>query len=228
MEYKHFVITRFNIRVKYNSKLKNPDNNPMDLILDPTYLERRFELFEKYTFPSLKNQTSQNFEWVILFHKNTPEEFKKKINDLKKIYGFIDYYLDDSEHFKFSTFVTENIYKNEWFITSRIDNDDIFDLEYIEKTQEYAKSNLHQCIVSFEKGEKLDIKNDKKYPYIRKDNHFLSMIAPKEFNILQYNHSKIFESGQEVVMIPTKKPMWVEIIHETNVTNNIKDNHLGE
>ena len=79
--YKHFVITRFNIRASYECKLKNPDNNPMRRILDEDYLEERFSIFEKYTLPSMKQQTNQNFTWIILFHKNTPNSFKKKIED---------------------------------------------------------------------------------------------------------------------------------------------------
>ena len=32
--YKHFVITRFNIKANYECKLKNPENNPMERILE--------------------------------------------------------------------------------------------------------------------------------------------------------------------------------------------------
>lgn len=59
--YKHFVITRFNIKANYGCKLKNPDNNPMNRILDEDYLEERFKIFKKYTLQSMKKQTNQNF-----------------------------------------------------------------------------------------------------------------------------------------------------------------------
>ena len=99
--YKHFVITRFNIRIHYGCKLKNPEDNPMDRILDEDYLEERFYIFEKYTFPSMKNQNNKDFTWIILFHKKTPDKFKKRIERLKHEFNFVDLYLDDGEKFSF-------------------------------------------------------------------------------------------------------------------------------
>lgn len=66
----------------------------------------------------------------------------------------------------------------------------------------------------------------KKYEYSRKDNHFLSMIGPKEEYILQYNHAKILNSGKEIVFLNSNKPMWIEIIHNSNVINRIKENDI--
>ena len=214
--YKHFVITRFNIRANYGCKLKNPNNNPMNRILDEDYLKERFKIFEKYTLPSMKRQTNQNFTWLILFHQNTPDSFKRKIKKLKGKFDFIDLYLGDGEKFNFE----ENM---EYTITTRIDNDDMFSEDYIEKIQEYANNNWHDCILSFSKGRKYDLNSKKQYEYERKDNHFLSMIGTKGECILQYNHAKIFDSGKEVVMLDSNKPMWTEIIHESNVINRIKE-----
>lgn len=222
MRYKHFIITRFNIRTTFDCKPKNPNNDPTKLILDSGYLKERFFIFEKYTLPSIVNQTSQNFEWILLFHKKTPKEFKQKIKQLKEKYNFIDLYFGDKEKFIFEKFIDENNYKNKLFITSRIDNDDMFDIDYTKKIQLYADKNLKRSILSFEKGLKLDIKTGKKYNFNRKDNHFISMIAPKDFYVLGYSHNKIYDSGEKIILLPTRKPMWVEIVHDTNVINHIK------
>lgn len=221
--YKHFVITRFNIRANYGCKLKNPDNNPMRRILDEDYLKERFSIFEKYTLPSMKQQTNQNFTWLILFHKNTPDSLKKRIEELKEEMDFIDLYFGDEEKFAFSKYCNIQEENIEYAITTRIDNDDMFSVDYIDKIQEYANNNLHECILSFSKGRKYDLNSKKKYEYERKDNHFLSMIGTKEECILQYNHAKIFNSGKEVIMLASDKPMWTEIVHESNVINRIKD-----
>lgn len=221
--YKHFVITRFNIRANYECTLKNPDDNPMKKILDEDYLKERFSIFEKYTLPSMKQQTNQNFTWLILFHKNTPDYFKKKIEELKKDFHFIDLYFGDEEKFDFAEYCNIQEEDMEYTITTRIDNDDMFSADYIDKIQEYAKNNLHDCVLSFSKGIKYDLDSKKKYAYERKDNHFLSMISSKQKCILQYNHAKIFSSGEKVIMLDSDKPMWTEIIHDSNVINRIKD-----
>ncbi len=224
--YKHFVITRFNIRANYGCKLKNPDNNPMLRILDEDYLEERFNIFEKYTMQSMKKQTNQNFTWLILFHKRTPDKFKQKIQQLKKELNFEDLYFDDENKFDFLDYCNNQEEETEWFITTRIDNDDMFAKDYINKIQEYANENLHTSILSFERGIKYDLNSKKIYEYERKDNHFLSMIGTKEECILQYNHAKIFNSEKEVVMLNSDKPMWTEIIHESNVINRIKEEDI--
>ena len=222
-KYKHFVITRFNIRANYECTLKNPDNNPMKRILDENYLKERFEIFEKYTLMSMKEQTNQNFLWLVLFHKDTPSYFKNKIKELKKIFNFIDLYFADEEKFNFSKFCNNRKENAKYVITTRIDNDDILSQDYIAKIQEFANKNLHECIISFNKGRKYDLISKKLYEYERKDNHFLSMISKKEECILQYNHSKIFSSGNEIVILNSNNPMWTEIIHKSNVINTIKN-----
>lgn len=79
IKYKHFIITRFNIRANYSCPLRNPSYNPMNKILDIDYLKQRFYIFEKYTLKSIKKQTNQNFSWIVLFHSDTPNIFKNKI-----------------------------------------------------------------------------------------------------------------------------------------------------
>ena len=221
--YKHFVITRFNVKANYECKLKNPENNPMERILDEDYLEKRFSIFKRYTLQSMKKQTNQNFTWLVLFHKMTPNKFKKRIQELKEEFNFIDLYFNDEEKFSFLEYCNMQGEDTEYFVTTRIDNDDMLAEDYINKIQEYANKNLHTCIVSFEKGMKYDLNSRKNYKYERKDNHFLSMIGSKEECILQYNHAKIFSSGKEIVILNTDKPMWVEIIHDSNVINRIKE-----
>lgn len=224
--YKHFVITRFNIRANYGCKLKNPDKNPMNRILDEDYLKERFDIFESYTLPSMKQQTNQTFTWLILFHKKTPDKFKKRIKQLQAIFPFVDLYYDDAEKFRFIDYCNQNKEKEECFITTRIDNDDMFEKDYIEQIQAYANHNLRTCILSFEKGMKYDLSSHKKYEYERKDNHFLSMIGPKEKCIMQYNHAKILDCGEDVVFLDSVKPMWTEIVHDSNVINQIRKQDL--
>ncbi len=223
--YKHFVITRFNIKAKYECKLKNPDNNPMNRILDEDYLEERFTIFEKYTLQSMARQTNQNFTWLILFHKKTPDKFKRRIQQLKKEFYFVDLYFDDNDKFSFLDYCNRKE-NSKWFVTTRIDNDDMIAEDYIDRIQKYVNNNLRTCVISFESGIKYDLKSRKKYKYNRKDNHFLSMIGSKENCILQYNHAKILSSGKEIVFLDSNKPMWVEIVHDSNVTNKVRDGDI--
>ena len=123
-------------------------------------------------------------------------------------------------------FCNDNNLILDYLITTRIDNDDMISENYVEKVQNYVNQNFHKCIISFENGIKYDLITQKKYDYARKDNHFLSMIGEKNDSILNYNHSKIFDSGIDVEIIKTCKPMWTEIIHESNVHNMVKEDYI--
>ncbi len=226
IKYKHFIITRFNIRANYSCSLKDSSYNPMTKILDLDYLKQRFSIFEKYTLPSIKSQTNQNFSWIVLFHSDTPNIFKSKILKLKKKYNFIDVYLNDNQKFDLLEYCKDNNLISDYFITTRIDNDDMLSKNYVEKVQNYANQNFHKCILSFENGIKYDLTTNKTYDYARKDNHFLSMIGEKNDSILNYNHSKIFDTGIDVEIIKTCKPMWTEIIHESNVHNMVNEEDI--
>lgn len=70
-ELQHFILTRFNLLLwnkdKENKKVRSKE-----------WLEHRFSLFEKYCLPSIKSQTCQDFEWIVLFDSSTPEMLKEK------------------------------------------------------------------------------------------------------------------------------------------------------
>lgn len=96
--------------------------------------------------------------------------------------------------------------------------------DYIDVIQKYVNDNVHDCIISFERGMQYDLSSGKKYAFNWRKNHFLSMVAPREECILQYNHDKILECGKDVVFLDTGYPMWTEIIHDTNFLNEVKPN----
>lgn len=221
MKFKHYVVTRFNIG-SCTFSVKNPNNSPLLRILDEDYLEERFNIFEKYTLPSIKNQVNQNFKWIIFFHKKTPDKFLNKINELKKIFNFEDLYFNDDETFNFSDYCTKHDEKADFYITTRIDNDDMIDKNYIKEIQDYANNNLHECFISFPYGSKLDLNFNKQFDTISPYNHFISMIGLNDKTVLEINHVKIKDEKKDVVFFETEKPMWTEIIHKSNVSNEIK------
>ena len=62
MNYKHIILTRFNLQYDLLSDIHIQDN----------WLEERFRLFEQYCFPSIIAQTNQQFDWVILLSEYPP------------------------------------------------------------------------------------------------------------------------------------------------------------
>ena len=74
--FKHFLITRYNL---YIASWKITKNN---VKINNLWLDHRYELFSKYCYPSVINQSNQNFIWLIFLNSDTQEDYKKKISEL--------------------------------------------------------------------------------------------------------------------------------------------------
>ena len=245
---KHYILTRFNVAVSYGETGRKNGVNLQSSCLDNSWLSKRFDIFDKYMFPKMKNQINQDYTWLVLFHADTPEEYKKKIRKYSEVMGnFQPLYLTASESMdNFDQYIQKLIgaAREEWILTSRIDNDDMVSEDYVEKLHRAVELlNKKECFLSFLWGLNWDKRRNMtaymQYPY----NHFISMLAAKEKHtrfVMQYTHTLVGEAGIPVYTIgkvephraqwknvvslldeTTREPMWCEIVHETNYMNEM-------
>jgi hypothetical protein len=220
MNYKHFIITRFNLTLKFRGgKIFNA--------LDADYLQKRMDIFEKYTFPSVYNQSNKNFTWLVLFHKGTPVILKDRIRKLEQKFNlFTPLFLDDDESAFFAEYITKylNNFNCRHVLTSRLDNDDCLHANYIEDIQNYIdEDKMDQGILTFPHGLQYNIDKNIVANLHFIGNHFLSLICE---NKIWKNHILHYDHGLEIdVDVPVQKvefinkAHWLEIIHDTNVSN---------
>ncbi len=78
--FRHFIITRFNIRV---GKLGTDKNG--NLTRTDVWLKNRIDLFEKYCLPSVVGQTNKNFTWMVLFDKISIQNYMYKIEAYRAV-----------------------------------------------------------------------------------------------------------------------------------------------
>ena len=105
--FKHYIQTKFNVGIY---KRKNAEE----------WMAHRINLFERFTYPSVMNQTVSNFTWLVRFDERTPEEVYKKYNIVPVFTNFIEYI---------------RTIKSQWIITSRLDSDDYYMPTFVEKIQ---------------------------------------------------------------------------------------------
>lgn len=225
----HLVCTRFNLALDFGGEKRYDSSVPVKHPwLDDEYLESRFEIFEKYTFYSLRNQSNQNFIWLVMFHQDTPERYKEKIQDFQmKMPQFQPLFFTSEESVKMQEIIGDYIKKNYagyFVITTRIDNDDLVHEKFIEKIQGGGgcKSDTELKILSFVNGLQYDKRSRQILNFNYPNNHFISLLAnPSKLgsHVLQYNHAFIEEENIEIDYQRTKVPLWVEIVHENNVSN---------
>ena len=214
--FKHFIITRFNLRKDGWEITKNNEK-----LLNDSWLKERFELFENYCFHSVKNQSNQNFKWFVFFDVNTPDEYVTKIQDYKDSYdNFCPFFIDGMENYLPS--IIENINLNcdqEYLITSRLDNDDSLHKNYVNEVQSYFDSQDYLAIdivdgYTLLTGDKVRL-GLKKHLY----NPFISLIEKKEnFKTVWYRDHTQWKYEKRILRVKNKL-LWLTVIHPKNKVN---------
>jgi Putative rhamnosyl transferase len=215
-QFQHFFLTKFNVR-------SFPDLKPG---CDPAWLERRFNLFDQFCFPSVSQQSNQNFKWLVFFDIDTPEEFKQKISAYSKQWeNFVPVYLDcplpygefpDDVRTVVRQYIPENC---EHLITTWLDNDDAIHKDYVQMIQDNFSQQESETI-NFFFGYQLA--HGKLYFDFELSNHFISLIEkynPESFNTcLCRPHKELYEVCKSAKKIFCK-PVWIEVVHGSNYMN---------
>ncbi len=148
LKIKHFVITRF-----ANSPRRN---HTLETLLDENRLQNRLELF-KYTVKSLCEQTNQNFEHVVITHKELPQSILTQLKSLnvRVEYDFNFYKRDDLSEYQF-------------LITTRIDDDDALYNGAIQDIQTCFNKDVKIKIFGYQNGCTYHTDLDKYYSFDKK------------------------------------------------------------
>lgn len=129
--FKHFLVTRFNLR---KSDWKTNKNNKA--VLTDEWHRNRFKLFIDYCFPSVVSQTNTNFDWIVFFDTSTKEEFRKIVSKLAiEFPNFKPIYIDGMDLYLPSVKEYVKNFNEDYIITTGIDNDDCISKHFIEEIQ---------------------------------------------------------------------------------------------
>jgi hypothetical protein len=170
--YKHYIITRFNLR----KSDWTTGQNKIPVLTDQWH-DNRFELFVNYCFPCVANQTNDNFEWLVFFDENTKPKYRRMIEDLQaQLSGFSPIYVDGMDAFYPSIQAIIKDCNTPYLITSRLDNDDCLSQYYVETVQnQFSQQDF--LALDFVNGYTLQL--DKQYKLGKKlhvFNPFISLI----------------------------------------------------
>ena len=228
--FKHLLITRFNLK---NPEWKQLTKNNESL-LDDSWMNERLELFSNYCFPSVSNQTNQNFEWLLYFDSTTSDTHKSKIAEIiGNTTNIKSFYIDGMPVFNESIikYVEENI-STEYLITSRIDNDDCIHKDFINEIQKHFDKQDFLAIDNIE-GYTLQIEPN--FILGKKEHIFNPFISLIEKNknpktVWHYVHN-MWKKEPRLIHVNEKR-LWLSVIHGKNKVNefdgygNIKWNSL--
>jgi hypothetical protein len=219
MIFKHYLATRFNVRIGGWEKTKNGET-----LLDDSWMDNRFQLFENYCLPSVINQSNQNFTWCIYFDLRTSEIYKQRIKKLTESYGNIHiFYIDSIGELKPHLIKLIKASENEdgnYVVTSRLDTDDLLHRDYIKVVQQlFEPSPL--TVIDIRTGYKINIEdgNCEIRDYTQSFNPFISLIEKKEDAQTVFNqmHHEWFKAKKVIPYYD--RQLWIELVHTKNWTN---------
>ena len=241
VEFRHYILTRFNLPLSSRNKGMGID------VCGEEYLAYRFRLFEDYCLPSVKNQSCQNFKWLVLFDSNMPSAYKdraelwhKEYLNLIPCFLDVDYYggltpssadsvfdVDNDEimlritrEFISDIFDDLEDASSRWCVTTRLDSDDAIHRDLIKTIQRLFLKEPKESVFDFVASYKYVHEEHIVYRYWLKNGHFITLAeAPvrKPRTVLFCNHLKIDQFVH--VQHIYGLPLQLELIHGGNVIN---------
>ncbi|HEY9220213.1 MAG TPA: glycosyltransferase [Lutibacter sp.] len=219
--FQHYILTRFNLRATDWTTTKNKEK-----VLTDEWLKERFDLFENFCFSSVKNQSNQNFKWLVFFDVNTPEFYKIKVEEFRKSYeNFYPVFIDGMPNFLPEIIKNIKQMDNEkYIITSRLDNDDSLHEDYVKVIQSYFDKQNHLAIdlidgYTLQIGDKIRL-GFQKHLY----NPFISLIEKKEddFKTVWFRSRHGSWKYEKNIIRVKDKRLWMGIIHSKNKVNKFE------
>lgn len=218
----HFILTRFNLLLWNKDKEGNK-------VRTKGWLEHRFTLFEQYCLPSIKNQTCQNFDWIVLFDSTTPEEFRKKIEEYQKEWTqLIPVYVEPQNGCYFADIFRTEVVKRlnaQRVITTYLDNDDALSIHFVKDLQKRAETLGNGTFINYVDGYQYYTGHKYVMQIHYPRNHFMSVVEEGNPAMLKTIYG--YGSHYYIEKIPGVKieniknqPMWCEVIHEKNMGND--------
>ena len=231
-KFQHFIITQFNLR-----NFPKSQNNEFEGWVEWT--RERILLFKKYCLPSVLNQSEKNFTWLLYLDSETPKEFSDFIKEMNAYPNIEVTFCSGAADFQqnYMQAVKDRLYDDtQWIITSRMDNDDAVHKDMVKKIQE-ASEFKQGFMVSLASGYALEEKSLKMTHYFYPMAPFLALVEHRTSakgifekghtiwpNLRLWIYKEIwlawFAKKDREVKYVLSEPLWVQIIHQKNVSNS--------
>lgn len=194
----HIIIIRWSVDLNRNEFVKK-----IDSLFKEERLKERFELFEKYCFPSLSQQTYCDFKVILVIDSDLPCIWKEKLENLLCNHKNFIIHVWNKEHIFENNAWLRCYTENKKFIcTTRMDDDDMIHAD--------ANKFFKHCLFNYRKiFEKYKMNfNVSNGIYLHMENHeniysikctnkelavFMSYITPSEIenNVYSYCHDEL-------------------------------------
>lgn len=212
MKIDHVLVTRFNL----------PSKGPESLIrAQDGWLQRRVDLFERYTIPSVTAQTVSNFHWIVYFDPESPSWLLERLAPHVAAGTYTPIFREEATWREVGADARKvSGAGGDLLITTNLDNDDALAADFIGRIQKLAKPGETRALF-LERG--LIVSGQRAYLRRDRDNAFCSVSEPwspepatawRDWHIMLRNHMPVtYAAGS---------PAWLQIVHGQNVSNRVR------
>jgi hypothetical protein len=214
--FKHYIMTRF------NDGLYGP--NPRTKVPPDEWMDHRLRLFTTFTFPSIMEQTCQNFTWLVLMDRRTPDRYIREIESFR--YPNLKLIFPTETGGKWGQAFDPGDYD---LITTRIDNDDAFHRDVVKVLQKTylaeREKRTKPWVIVFPLGIIMDLARQDLWVMEYWINNCPTLVdAPRSKTIYQWKHNEIPNTVEKYYV--KDKPYWLQIVHAYNQLNQIPTQNL--
>lgn len=215
VDFRYLLLTRFN--VFYKTKIKQRGFNP------DIWLLERLDIFFKFCFPSILNQTEKNFTWFFYIDSATPKEVRDRLEEAFKPFPFIIILSQVYEEFTLSSSLNEDIeyYLGDnynYLISTRVDSDDMLHKDFFFKLKSHFNHQNYQ-VINFKLGMVYETSSGVISKMSHQYNAFISLVERRNSNgfytVFHKMHTD-YKFDPNLINVNIKTPMWCVVIHGLN------------
>ena len=226
--FKHIVITRFNVKPVDLSTGK-----VIDRVFEDSWIEDRLAYFKNYCLPSIFNQNCNDFYWLTYLDVGTKEKYKREFESLIKpsvCFSEVRYVDNAISFIQEVRKVTSELLtdKDEYLMTTRLDSDDALHENAVYQLQSVLKEHLkdleteNKIALNLLWGYQFRIKPFYELIYKKiPSNPFISLVEKAKNNcetVYTYFHNDL--KGIKIFEI-TDDFYWLQTVHNINMTTDI-------
>lgn len=205
------IYSRFNCHQHCLERNQNPLVSKQDvrrarrrmaaLRFDDGWLRRRLDLFNTYTVPSVIGQTDQKFRWVGVAHPDSPRWFLDELSAVSKMELKLHEWDVDANELNHGSI--------------NLDTDDALARDFVN----LARSIAFQGETIFPRGMRYR-PHTQCWVTTRTENAHFNLVQGVGITVLNFSHGMHPKKPKQIVDV--KQPMWLEVIHEENIANQIR------
>lgn len=212
----HILLTRFNLPTfGFESMVRS----------QPDWLARRVELFETYCLPSVRNQSNQNFSWIVYFDPHSPDWLLERIARWLAYPNFQPIFREQVDYaHKMSDIRRFAKPRRSRLLTTNLDNDDALAADFVERLQA-ASPPTGRAVLYFRSG--LILSSDSLFLHNDPHNAFCSVseswAEPVTCWVAPHNQLPRYMPA----LVLDGPPRWLQVVHGHNIANRIKGKRVS-